>query len=116
MYEHCDNFLKEINIVLGSIVRAKIYSSGLTVAEVSKRLKDKFGLNATRHGITQAILGNNRNISRNLLYWQKIYEVLEIEIDSHTFAQLLQESQHFNADFKAKKQAKSEENKRNKQN
>jgi len=113
MYEHCDNFLKQTNIILGSIVRAKIYSEGLTLAEVSRRLNAKFGINASRHGITQAILGNNRNVSRNLLYWQKIYEVLNIEIDAQTFAQTLQDSQQFNTCFKALKQAKKDAKKTN---
>lgn len=74
----------------------------------------KLGYKCTYNGLYQSLIGNNTG-ANNLFYWQRIFEALSINIDVDTFAQLLQESQQYNIDFKAKKQAKIEENKRNKQ-
>lgn len=112
-YTHRNKFIFEFGKIFGSVVLYHIRTNEISVQELLNKLTDA-GHKYSYQGLYSSLIGRNF-VANNIKYWQKIYEVLEIEIDSHTFAQLLQDSQHFNANFKAKKQAKIEENKRNKQ-
>lgn len=112
-YNSFNHFNLECCKIFGCIILAHIRRENISVAQLSKMLLP-FGKSYNYRSLYIGLTGFNSYV-KDFRWFKKIFEVLEIEIDSHTFAQLLQDSQHFNANFKAKKQAKIEENKRNKQ-
>jgi hypothetical protein len=112
-----DNFVKlnkftlECCNIFGSIILAHIRQKNISVAELSNNLL-MYGKNYNYRSLYIGLTGNNVYI-KDFRYFQRIFEVLNIEINAQTFAQTLQDSQQFNANFKALKQAKKDAKKTN---
>jgi hypothetical protein len=89
----------------------KMRIENITFYELKRRV-EVLGYKCSYHGLYQSVIGNNTR-ANNLFYWQRIFEALQIDISVDTFAQTLQDSQQFNANFKAAKAAKKEAKKTN---
>jgi hypothetical protein len=110
-YTHRNKFIFQFGSIFGSIVLHHIRLNKISVQELLNKLIER-GHKYTYKGLYSSLIGRNF-AANNIKYWQKIYEVLNIEIDAQTFAQTLQDSQQFNANFKALKQAKKDAKKTN---
>jgi len=101
-----NKFTLECCNIFGSIILAHIRQNNISVSELSKNLL-VYGKNYNYRSLYIGLTGNNVYI-KDFRYFQRIFEVLNIEIDAQTFAQTLLNSQEFNKDFKAKKEAKKQ--------
>jgi hypothetical protein len=106
MFEHRNNFFKQVSLIFGQIVFMHMRKENISFTELQNRVS-KLGYKCSYNGLYQSLIGNNTG-ANNLFYWQRIFEALQIEINAQTFAQTLQDSQHFNTSFKAAKQAKKD--------
>lgn len=105
-YFKLNKFTLQCCNIFGSIILAHIRQNNISVSELSKNLL-VYGKNYNYRSLYIGLTGCNVYI-KDFRYFQRIFEVLNIEIDAQTFAQILQDSQTFNAQFKAKKEAKKQ--------
>jgi len=105
-YTHRNKFIFQFGSIFGSIVLHHIRLNEISIQELLNKLIER-GHKYTYQGLYSSLIGRNF-AANNIKYWQKIFEVLNIEIDAQTFAQTLLNSQEFNAQFKAKKEAKKQ--------
>lgn len=112
-YTHRNKFIFEFGKIFGSIVLHHIRTNEISVQELLNKLTDA-GHKYSYQGLYSSLIGRNF-VANNIKYWQKIYEILDINLDVNKFSDLLSNSIEFNNDYLAKKRNKIEENKRNKQ-
>ena len=108
-----NTFYSNLCLILADVAHSHMRRENITLVELCERMNN-LGYNTKLRSVYSAMYGYNY-AANNFVFWAYLFESINLQLDVHTFAQLLQESQAFNAEFKAKKQAKILENKRNKQ-